>query len=63
MYLSPNELRSLREEDNVPIHNPYKSDVFAMGVIMLELINLQLQDDLYIKSKLLIHETLLSQRI
>lgn len=34
-----------------------------MGVIMLELINLQLQDDLYIKGKLLIHETLLSQRI
>jgi serine/threonine protein kinase len=34
-YLSPNELRSLKEGLKVPIHNSYKSDVFALGLVIL----------------------------
>lgn len=40
VYLSPNELLSLKHGEKMPNHNCYRSDVFAMGVVLLELANL-----------------------
>ena len=63
VYLSPNELRSLKEGEKLPNHNCYKSDVFVMGLVLLELANLETQDDLYSRSKISLKERVLENRV
>lgn len=37
IYLSPNLLKSLSESLVQPLHNPYKSDIFTLGMIVLHM--------------------------
>lgn len=46
-YLSPNEFSSLVEKRPKPTHNPFKSDVYSLGMIMLELGLLESQQHIY----------------
>ena len=63
VYLSPNQLLSLKGGEKIPHHNCYKSDVFAMGLMLLELANLETQDDIYSCSKFLLKEQVLKRRL
>jgi hypothetical protein len=47
----------------VPVHNSYKSDVFSLGLVVLEMACLQTQDDLYNTSKFTLKEGLLMGRL
>lgn len=38
IYLSPQQMISLSQNKPFPKHNPEKSDVFAFGVILIELV-------------------------
>lgn len=37
MYLSPQQMIALKYKKISPKHNVYKSDVFALGIVILEM--------------------------
>lgn len=47
----------------MPNHNPFKSDVFVMGMIVLELGLLEYQDEVYNRSKFIVNEHLLTKKL
>ncbi|KRX07582.1 Protein kinase-like domain [Pseudocohnilembus persalinus] len=47
LYLSPNELLALRKGEEHPIHNKEKTDVFMLGMIMLQIASLSNVDSCY----------------
>jgi hypothetical protein len=47
LYLSPRELEALRSKHPLPTHNPFKSDVFTLGVVIIDLALLASQKDTY----------------
>lgn len=55
-------MQSLRDEANLS-HNPYKSDVYSLGMLMLHLSQLQTCDDCYDFSKNKILQQQVQKRI
>jgi serine/threonine protein kinase len=43
--LSPEQTQALQQENITPTYNPYKSDIFTLGMIMLEAGLLEYQDE------------------
>lgn len=46
LYLSPRELEALKHRPLRPNHDPYKSDVFSLGVVLIDLALLANQKDI-----------------
>lgn len=49
IYLSPEQVRILKNEDKIPIDNtdPFLSDIFSLGSLLVEMIYLENQGDLF----------------
>ena len=47
IYLSPDLLRSLGKDLVEPKHNPYKSDIFTLGMVVLHMTTLENCDECY----------------
>ena len=47
IYLSPDLIKSLGKDLMQPLHNPYKSDIFTLGMIVLQMATLENCDDCY----------------
>lgn len=45
------------------MHNSYKSDVFAMGAVMLELAFLEVQNELYNRNRATLNESFLTDQL
>jgi hypothetical protein len=46
-YLSPLLFKAVGNKNYNPVHNPFKSDVFTLGIILIECCFLHFCDDLY----------------
>ena len=62
-YLSPLLMKSLQRQEMKPKHNPYKSDVFSLGMVLLQAANLQSCDRLYKWDNFTIDQKEVNQRI
>lgn len=38
VYLSPQLIKQLSQQKSSPVHNPIKSDIFALGIMLIEII-------------------------
>lgn len=47
LYLSPQLMKCLSRREKLPVHNPYKSDVWSIGLTILEMATLLSIDDCY----------------
>lgn len=47
LYLSPKLLLAFREKNWTPQHNPFKSDIFVLGLVILETVNMKYCDEVY----------------
>ncbi len=50
MYISPEQCESLKNQRPIPNRNPYKSDVFILGVIMLECGLLEPMESIFVEN-------------
>lgn len=55
-YLSPALTEAVTKQDINPVHNPYKSDVFSLGMVLLESASAKRCDDFYNYSEGLIDQ-------
>ncbi len=52
IYLSPAMYESYVKNDITILHNPYKSDVYSLGLIVWELLMIRILEPAQIRSKL-----------
>ena len=62
-YLSPLLMKSLQKQEIKPKHDPYKSDVFSLGMVLLNAATLQSCDRLYEWDNFTIDQREVDQRI
>jgi serine/threonine protein kinase len=62
-YLSPHLVKELQKQNLKPKHNPYKSDVFSLGMVLLHAASLQSCDRFYKWDSFTIDQKEIEQRI